>query len=209
MLVHHCSSFLSLSIPTVFRSALRRAIFVQLQRTKFIKYISVFPFYIIPATQSRNLNQSPSDQVSSSPRRSAFSPLDLIRPAIELLTAASGGPGGHFDATLAACMTVSVDLIERVKELGGDNRGLGAQQRSQLRNYWRRLRDVSAQSGYLDGGHQRQTSNILLKSYVQKKTRNYSSNYLYMLIVTFYRSAVFRKRSHLVGNHINLFYNSL
>jgi hypothetical protein len=50
-------------------------------------------------------------------------------------------------------MAVSVDLVERVKELGGDNPGLGAQQRSQLRKYWRRLRDVSAHSGYLNEGH--------------------------------------------------------
>jgi hypothetical protein len=106
-----------------------------------------FLFLIIPAAQFRNLNWRPSHQVSSSPRRPAFSPLDLIRPAIDLLTAASGG---RFDATLAACMAVSADLVERVKELGGDNPGLGAQQRSQLRKYWRRLRDVSAHSGYLD-----------------------------------------------------------
>ncbi len=123
------------------------------QEDKVSCILLYFLFYIFPAAQFQYLNWRPSHQVSSSPGRPAFSPLDLIRPAIELLTAASGGPGGRFDATLAACMAVSIDLVERVKEMGGDNPGIGAQQRSQLRNYWRRLRDVSAQSGYLDGGH--------------------------------------------------------
>jgi hypothetical protein len=125
---------------------------VQINRTNYF-YIAVwvFPFFtLFLPLKFQNLNWRPSHQVSSSPRRPAFSTLDLIRPAIELLTAASGG---RFDATLAACMAVSVDLVERVKDLGGDHAGLGAQQRFQLRKYWRRLRDVSAQSGYLDGGH--------------------------------------------------------